>query len=438
MAIFNSSKAKKIGVYGTLTMTIGAVIKAINDGRVFIPREQRKMESKNSPEYKKKATAFVSSLLIHAFCDTKFSNKLHKTLADAFGNDVVLENGVPQFIGLSVDENGIIYLSDGQHRFLHYLMDFLNGDLVIAYNTKFNSDFTERAMKELFDCVELAEGDGHKVENKTISIDMLSEEDKAMLMNIRVIAAVVESIDEEERAALFVAMNSCTPIKQHDLANASYGRNKAWQSIESVNASLAAVDCDKNEGVTFECGKRYNANDARILRNLFYAPMSTFVPIVAHAGLLTYLNKKQRNGEYQWLYSSEQSQADQVRNFMKVTENMSREECDKLLVKMMDDIVKIGHKIYEDRDDVMKQAKGMKSLLVGQMHAMHNSGLSKNEFYQIASEITFDLTIRHVYKPEGATRDYTAAYFNNGHKSRSKNELFCKWVMAAANNGGAK
>lgn len=435
MATFNGNKAKQIGSYGTVTMTIGDVIRAINAGRVLIPREQRAMENKRTEKYKEKAIAFITDLLLHTFCSSPVDDKTIKVLKDTFGSDIVIENNVAQFIGLSIDEDGFIYLSDGQHRFMHYLLDWMNGIIVIPYGMNSHSDFTENAIRQLFECVDLKEGDGCENENKYIAASMLNKQDMNKLMNYRVIATVVASRSADERAALFIAMNTCTVMKQYDLLNAAYGHYNAWQAIASVHASLTAVDIHKNEPITFECGKQYNANDAKILRMLFWAKNSTFVPFVAHAGLLTYLNKKQRSGEYQWLKSSEQSQATQVANFFKATENMTREECDKMLVKMMDDVVKIGHKFYDNNDSLMARATGLRSLIVGQMHAFRTVKAKKDVLYEIAAGITIDV-LSEEYIPVNSTRSYGTKHFNNGHKNRVKNEKFCEWVIAEMEKRG--
>jgi hypothetical protein len=108
---------------------------------------------------------------------------------------------------------------------------------------------------------------------------------------------------------------------------------------------------------------------------------------------------------------------------------MSRKECEELLNKMMDDIVKIGHEIYENQHGLMQQAKGLKSLLVGQMHAMNHCKINKDEFFAISSDIIDALLIDHQYTPVRETRSYPASYFNNGHKDRRKNEKFMQWVV---------
>lgn len=433
MAKFNEKKVHSLGKYATVTMTIYALLQALINGKVMIPREQRKMENKGA-EYKKKSESFVAHLLIHAFLEGVVDDKMRKTLRSTFGDDIVVVQGVPQFIGISIDEDGYIYLSDGQHRFLHYIMDFIRGDMVLRYDTDFGNDFINDAMKILFNAVELDIGEGKTNSDKYISKNMLAPSHMEKILNTQVIAAVVEAVDEDERAALFIAMNSCTPIKQVDLDNAAFGRYNMWQCIESIMNALEAVDCDKNECVTFEFKKKYNAEDTKILKTLFYAKMRTLVPIVAHAGLLTYLSDKQRR-EYQWKYST-QSQAEQVRVFFKATEKMSRKACDKLLIKMMNDVIKIGRKIYGGDIDTMKHVKSMKSLLVGQMHAMNTCDLDESEFFEIAFNISNELVYNYVYTPGDGSKECPAAYFNNGHHSRTKNEKFYNLVMAAANMGG--
>ena len=429
---FNANLVEKNGEYSTTTMTVGALVDAIKAGRVLLPKEQREIKDTCS-KYKAKCEAFIAYILIHAFSESEMTAECKAAFKNAFGEDIVISRGVAQFVGISVDADGYVYLSDGQHRFMHYLMDFFNGTAEIKYGTDFGNDFTNARVANLFDAVELEDGDGCEDEDKVININIFDEDDIATIRNTTVIAQCVKTADDEERAALFVAMNTGTAITQADLDKANYGNENMYQAIQAVHKALDAVKM--GESVTMPNGKRYSARATAILKTLFDAQMRTLVPLLAHTGLLTYLNKAQTK-KYQWKNGS-QTQATQVRNFFKATHDMSEEACNKFLMKVMNDVVSIGSMVYEDDESYMDSAKGMKSLLVGQLHAMRTCDIPSAVFAEIAADITSQLVEQNGYRPaDGSLRKgkpYTGSYFNNGHKNREKNELFAKWVMAEYN-----
>ena len=430
---FNAKLVKKNGEYGTVTMKVGALIDAIKAGKVLRPKEQREVKDTFS-KYKKKCEAFIAYILIHAFSESEISAECKTAFENAFGTDIRVANGAVQFVGISVDADGYVYLSDGQHRFMYYLMHFFNGTAEIKYGTDFGNDFTNDRMADIFDAIELEDGDGCEDEDKVINISIFSEDDKETIRNMSVIAQCVKTVDDEERAALFVAMNTGTAITQADLDKANYGNENMYQAIQEVRKALDSVK--DGEGVTLPNGKRYSARATRILTTLFNAQMRTLVPLISHAGLLTYLNKSQTK-KYQWKNGS-QTQAEQVRNFFKATHDMSKESCDKFLLKVMNDVVTIGSVVYEDEFSIMDSAKGMKSLLIGQLHALRTCNIPSAEFADIAADITCQLVEQNCYSPVDGSRrrngkPFTGAYFNNGHKNREKNELFAKWVMAEYN-----
>ena len=165
----------------------------------------------------------------------------------------------------------------------------------------------------------------------------------------------------------------------------------------------------------------------QILNILFNNSINTLIPYVAHACLLTYLPKT-RTKKYQWEYSANQTQVEQVRNFFKATHTMSETECYDMLCKFMDDLLVIGKKVYVNCNNMML-AKGLKSLLVGQTYALRKCGLAKAKFYDLARDITFTMMFDKGYQPENSKKVYQTKDFNNAHYNRRKNELFNQWVI---------
>ena len=431
MAKFNFKKVTKNGEYGTISMTIRALINALRADKVLVPKEQRDVKD-TGVAYRKKRDAFLAHVLTHAFTESDISDEVKATLQETFGNDIEIHNGTVQFVGISVDADGYVYLSDGQHRFLHYLADFFSGVAKLKPEADYGNDFLNRAMDDLFDRIEMEDGEGSR-DKLVIDIDVFDEEALDRIYSQRVLAQFVKAKDEEERAALFVAMNTGTQPTQADLDKANFGKENMYQAIAEVHKNLDSTKI--GEPVTFDNGKTYSVEDTKVLKILFNAPIRTLVPIVAHACLLTYLNKKTIGANYQWERGYAQTQAEQVRNFFKATHNMSPEECNKVLFKIMDDVVMIGKALYNGNTGLMTSVRGMKSLMVGQLHAVHNKpqGMPKAAFFGIAKNITLSLVVGKNYLPAGSAEDatpYDGAYFNNGHRLRNKNELFAQWVAA--------
>ena len=444
MATINTKKLAKQGEYGTISMTFGELMAALEKGKVFVrkkqddeaasqgiivPKEQREVTDKGIV-YEKKRNIFIAHVLIHTFMDNNISKETEEKLKENIGDGVTVEHGTIQFIGISMDQEGNIYLSDGQHRFLHYLYDFFNGTAKIKRDFDFGSDYLNSRMAMVFNAIVPEDGDGPK-EGIELSAALFTEEDLDAIRSQRVIAQFVRAIDEEERAALFIAMNTSTNITQANLDKANYGNENMYQVIAELHNKLFSAK--KGEPANWSGVRFFDSQETAVLKTLFDANMSTFVPLIAHAALLTYLPKKLIGDKYQWTYSNSQQQADQVRNFFKATHNMSVEECQKLLLKMTEDVLTIGSVMYLDIESEMELVRGCKSLLVGQMNALHKkpTGIKKKDFVFVASNLCNTLKTGYIPAAGGRGKTgtpYNYAYFNNGHRLRSKNELFAKWV----------
>ncbi len=429
MAIVNTKKLNKNGEYGTLTLSLKGLFDAIQKGNVDIPAEQRTVKDRGA-KYKHMRDSFLAHVLVHTFFDNCISNETEEMLNKIFDGDVQVVNGTIQFVGISVDANDKIYLSDGQHRFCHYLQEFFAGTARLTAGTDFGGDYLNDCMEQLFNAIELDDGDG-KVAKTIITINNFSHEDQERIYAQRVVAQFVKTDDDCERRTLFSAMNKNVQITQADHDKSNYGHTPMFKCAAKVQETLAEIR--ENEPASIEHCKWYSPADAWALKVLFNANIRTFIPLVAHMGLLTYLPKKLLGEDYVWERNCDQTQADQVRNFFKATQNMNEEECYKFLTNIMDDVVVLSKMMYRGNTNKMECAKGLKSLLVGELHALHTCPqvMPEETFVSIAAEVHSKLVNENKYVPilKSGKPSYDRTHFNNGHRLRSKNELFAKWVL---------
>ena len=437
----NKEKITKTGgIYATAKLSIKSLLDALDEGKVRVPIEQRKMEAKDK-KYKQKAERFIAYLLINAFQSSDTCESARKDLEKVFGADIEIVNGIPQLIGLSIDEDGVIYLSDGQHRFLNYLKDFKDGVLIIKNGTDFGGDFINERMDDIFNAIEFEDGDGASEKDKVIAISIFEQEDLDIILDMKLTASIVKSEDFDERAYQFLSMNSTTAISTNDLDRAAYVQYPMWDAIEKVHNSLRSIT--KDEGICFTKGKIYDVYEAQELRALLNCRFSTFVPMIAHMGLLTFLPKDMIK-DYQWLYKG-QKQPEQTRNFFKATENMTTEECNQYLMNIMDAVLEVADVCYDHELEEMQAANKARSLLVGQLEAFHslrNSVIPEETFDQLANEITYKVLFDGGYRPIGKSKNdkaYDISKFNNAHHNRKNNELFSVWMKEeSALKEGAK
>lgn len=428
--LFDSKKIKnvhKTSEGGTVSMPLGVFLDAVENERVVLPPEQREMTSKGQ-QYKKLSEDFVAYLLTQVFLEADTSADFEDAMNKSFGaENITIEKGSIQLVGVSVDAQKNVYMSDGNHRFGYYLQDFFRGEVVLTQGTDYGNDNLNEKMDILFSAVRRTDKDS-KNAPKYISAKTMNKDDLDAIKNVRVIARYIKSANEKERASLFGVMNKGVPIRQADHDKCNYGALPAYQAINEAFTKLDRVKYGKP--VAFDNGQYYDAVDTNILKRLFNNPMRTLVPMVAHACLLVYLPRK-LVVNHPWEDNQMQSQAEQVRNFFKATEKMSREEFDKYLFKMMDDIVYLGKTLYENNDNKMSSAKGLKSLIVGQLYSLRvrkEEKIQKSVYEAIAKNITKKVT-NNGYTPCNSFRTYNRLDFNNAHRLREKNELFATWVL---------
>lgn len=436
MAFLDKTLLDKNGEYCAFTMEVRDLYDAIypTDGRkakfkVMIPKEQRAVKS-SGVTYTKKRDIFLAHFLVHTFLDNGCSASLKRTLKKVFGKDIKFVDGTIQFVGISVDEEGYVYLSDGQHRFLYYLRDWFNGTAKLSRTVDYGSDYLNENMAKLFNAIVWEDGDVNKDEIP-LSIAVLAEEDIEAMKDQVVVAQCVKAMDEQERTALFIAMNEGTPPTQADLIKAKHGHENTYQSASDYRDSIMAWQ--EGEPLNLTNGYSFPAEQAQILRILFCAPMPTLIPMIAHTALLTHLPKEVIGQKYSWSRDYKQSQTEQVRNFFKATQHMTRKEADELLYQILKNVVAVGETIYRNNNDMMVCAHNMRSLLVGQMHSLNNQpeGIVQSLYESLAHGVTNALVNEKKYTPpiSGSIKPYDGAFFNNGHRLRTKSELFAKWVQ---------
>ena len=135
---------------------------------------------------------------------------------------------------------------------------------------------------------------------------------------------------------------------------------------------------------------------------------------------------------HQWQYSG-QNQAAQTKAFFDATAKMSYEDCIKFMTDITDCVVKVSKDIFNSNSDTMQQLYTCRSLLVGQIHALANykaHSISNCEFKLISQGITNAIGLSG-YQLTPNSPKYEAKYFNNGHHSRKKNEMFLNLVCEA-------
>lgn len=420
--------AAKTGEGGTVSMTLDTFLKAVESKAVDLPPEQREMNSKGN-KYQSLCEGFIAYLLTRVFLEKDTSSDFEEAMEKTFGKgNFIIESGSIQLVGLSVDAHNNLYLSDGNHRFGYYLQDFFRGEVVLTQGTDFGSDHLNDKMDRLFAAVKRTDKDG-KNTPKYISAKTMNERDLQAIKDVRIVARYIKSDDERERSSLFSAMNAGVAITQADQDKCNYGTFASYQCINEAHRKLDRIKF--GQPVRFDNGRYYDEVDANILKRLFNNHMKTLVPMVAHACLLVYLPRKLVLN-YPWEDNQLQSQAEQVRNFFKATEKMSREEFDKYLFKMIDDIVYLGKTLYNNDNNKMSAAKGLKSLIIGQLYAIRvrkEEKIKKADFETIAKDITKKITTVG-YTPRDSYKTYNRLDFNNAHRLREKNELFATWMLA--------
>ena len=423
------STARLFAVRNVLAAIKEAEEKGAEQG-ITLPSEQREMEDKNAA-YKRKARLFVAFLLIQATNTDEDVSDIKRDLDRCFKTDVEVTPYIEQRIGLSIDELGRVFLSDGQHRFMHYLRDFFDGKLGIPLNMDFGDVDTNDAMQSVFEGIVLEDGEGNDKSNKELFITDIEDEIKQNMLDLPVSASVVKANSHEARVSLFISMNTMTNINTADIDHALFGNTAMWKAITEFFATFKQIeDGDK---LTTPSGKIYNVSDTAAIQILIATKttIKTFVPMVAHIGLLTIL-KRQMVKNYQWQYSG-QNQAAQTKAFFDATKKMSYEECVEFMIKVTDSIVKVGRDMFKGDINTMKTLYTCRSLIVGQIHALANykmHAIPKNEFNLIARGITNAIS-KNGYQLTPTGVKYEAKYFNNGHHSRKKNEMFFKLVSEA-------
>ena len=420
---FHSEKVKPIEVNGTMrNATVRDLIGSFDRELMHLPITQRKVKSKSSAAYKKHSRSFAAYLLVQTFCVKNDVSELEDILKPVFGNHIEVTSQLPQLFGFTVDENNKLECQEGQHRFKNELREFFEGRWGIPFDMKFEDATVSDGMKQIFKAVELEDGDG--TAPKELFITAFSDEDIERMLDFKVTAAVIKSDDAKKRGSLFVSMNTCFSMKNSDISHTLFAHTNMWQTMESVHERLHSSKRKYGVDLGF---KQYNAADANILHALLVHKTSfeTFLPIVAHMGLLSLLPKPAIK-HCQWI---DDNQTKHTRDFLEVTDHWSKEKCEEYMKKVCDRVILVGKKLYNNNVEMMKNNVKARSLLVGQVHAVsmyQQNNIPAKKFYDVARAITRAILSDNGYVFNNDKHDY--AYFNNTHQDREKNELFFHMV----------
>ena len=419
-----AKKKHKRGTYQSYITTLGQMLELALKGLIVCDEEQRKMKTNKS--YKEHRLAFISSLLIAAFSDSSdFSEQSKKALTTYVGAPLTMILSEIQLVGIKVI-NGKLFLSDGQHRLLGYLLDFIKGAFCIKCTDDLKNDYLIRKMAEIFKWnVILEDGDTIKV----ITWDMLPDEIKDYILNIPVVAQCIEPLDKEEGNAFFTSLNSSIAVSNNELDNAKYCHYTMYKVIKEFHEALTSTTVGQQLSLFIgDNHKTFSEKETRALKLLVPKNIKTALPMIAHAGLIVLLPRNMVKN-YQWERNNS-NQSDHVRNFMKATEKMSKSQCEKYIRSLISNLLKIAKNMYEYNFSGMSSCGGWPSLTVGQMYAMHTTTIPKEAFKEIAITLTHSICEgNYLHNEEGLNSKFCvekgySSFFNNGHQQRSKNERF--------------
>ena len=425
----NESLIKRRGVYNTWFTTIGEIYNCVKNNLIRIPIEQRELGSTETKTFINKAVSYICSLLLEVFSTNYETSYISNILSKKLGvkNPDVREH-TSQFMAITIDENENLWLEDGHHRY-EYLHLLILGLLVIRNDIDLKNNFLNSVIDDIFNAIQLEDGEGNLDSDKAISIFSLSDEQMEKLFSLPVVVPIVMSSEYEERASVFIRYNSCTPPKTNDLVHANYAVYNMWIAIEKLHKALNKVKPDT--GLTlFNNRIQYDAQDAAKLRALLYAPMGTFVAMIAHAGLLTFLSKKTVK-DYQWV-RGDNDQQKQINSFFKATASFSIEECYDYLIAILNKAIQTARTCYDNDVKKMSDCNKMRSLVIGQLHAVHNFAQFKTKrsiFNEKAFELTSKISLDEGYRPyPDSEKIYQRKDFNTAHYSRERNEYFMNFL----------
>lgn len=398
-------------------VTLGGVYALIRNGLLKISDEQREMESKNI-DYKTRAIKWILGLLIDIknLSDdfTEIENMVDAICGKAGVKTSRLNTkGLPQVMECSlIRGQKMLFVSDGQHRYLNYLIDFIRGDIVINTNANLQDAWMEAQLVEILSVMPI-NGD----DTATISWDTLPCEWKEALFDTEVILNCILCYTEEERAHRFYEVNTSKALSTDDTMKAQFGIYPMYKVIKE--ALIDPYNNSKaNEGIVFgfknEKNICLNAEEANRFRRCFPKKASA-IPFIAQNILLSYVGDK-KAGKYRWCNSDKQKA--EIYKFFEMTKDWREEKCEKYLRTFVWDLCTVFKKVYGDSSINWRERR---TFTTGVIYGLYNAD-NKKEFLAKAHDLAEKLPDRTLVTYQvGEKRDSICFdYLSTSHYNRRR------------------
>ena len=395
------------GVYET---TIGNILDLINNHELVIPEGQRTPKVKGKG-YKIFATNYIVHLICSAYKmentdETEFGKRLNKR----FKKGNLITTGSRQSIAIAINpDSDKMECEDGQHKYFYVIPGFIGGEIRVTREDLINNGCEEKCMEALFE----------NCKDASLGFDNLNEELQEGILNLPVIANIVESKDSDERNGLFVAENTANAIKDPDINKSNNVERASWYLIDRV---LNKID-DKQEIIL--AGKTIKKEDVEKLREIIPSKKNTAVAFINRNMLLYNCNAK---NPYAW--KKGQSQREENRNYYKCFRETPEEKIEEMLLNVLKALLSIAKDINDSAD--RKALNVYNSFTTG--IAYHKKVIRKpktkveKKDYKIAVNACVDklLTPNSEYQPQ----------FNNAHYVYSKLDTAIQMMNSVLSGGG--
>lgn len=412
------------------TVTLGDIMK-LNEANVLqLADEQRVMEAKNAAYYER-AARWILNLLVGLknnawFMEAAASSEIDNIFSQIGIVAPIKDNSLPQTLEVSIKKEypGVLFVSDGQHRYLNYLVDFINGDIVIDSKLNLKDAWLQSQLEQILKC---APNDGFDV--KTIAWGNMSDDWKEAFCHIKVDMNIIKAGSEEERAHRFTEVNDAKALSSNDGTKAKYGGYTMFKSIrkfcDAINAS------QDGEKIVFSFGTIKN-EDADYLRAIMVQENSR-LPFIVQNALLTYIGDDEAEN-LGWKYGKKHTQL--IYDFFQLTKSWKEKRCNQLLSDFTQDLIKVSREVYSNgkKKDAVNWRMA-RTFTTGVIAGYYETG--DEEFLQAAHEVAnaIDLDKVYSYKTEdGKTENLTMNALNNTYYNRKFPEAVKDAVMVKFNS----
>lgn len=383
----------------TVVVPLKEIGEQVNE-QIVIPENQRdvKWDTKKVKRLEKEFIAYLFYTIIKMLATD--NEELEKSVKKAFPNAMSYYKGYYQKAAISYnrakDEYG---MQDGQHRFFHYLINFVYNGLEINRDDVIDNAEVARVINSLF----------RHISNTTLKFDALPSEWKDAFYSIPVVVNYVDTTSETEAAALFIAENTSDPIKNYDLCKSGSIGKPGWERLTYVVESImAGQEMILNVN---PAGKEvaYSKKSMCIFKSMFPKSKEALTYFLQRNVVLFYCE----DTDFEW--DKGQTQQKILANYRDFTQNMSSEEIDKMLNNILRLYLSVS-KYYNSEEDRCK-IRGLQSFYTGlaYIEKSHETKYDDSESYIAAMKATVNDMVNDL------TGD--SKIFNNAHYQRAKLDL---------------